>query len=59
MTPHSETPCPHSKLMLVMVLVDIDSHIGPEDNLCPAKISKDSVLAKLSDLMSGFQICKF
>ena len=48
-TPHSEKPRPHSKLMLVMVLVD--SHIGPEDNLCSAKISKDSVLAKFLDLM--------
>ena len=25
-------------------------HMGPEDNFCSTKISKDSVLAKLSDL---------
>ena len=29
----------------------IFSHIGPEDNFCSTKVSKDSALAKLLDLM--------
>ena len=41
------------------VPVEICYHMGPEDNFCSTKISKDSVLAKLSDLMLWFRICKF
>ena len=28
------------------------THMGPEDNLCLSKMSKDSVLAKLFDLLT-------
>ena len=31
--------------------VRVPSHMEPEDNFCSTKISKDSVLAKLLDLM--------
>ena len=48
----SQCQCSH-----VDILCDI--HMGPEDNFCSTKISKDSVLAKLPDLIRGFRICKF
>ena len=35
----------------VLWAAEVDPHMGPEDNFCSRKMSKDSVLAKLSDLM--------
>ena len=37
---------------------EICYHIGPEDNFCSTKISKDSVLAKWLDFGCHFWICK-
>ena len=36
---------------VVLRAAEVDPHMGPEDNFCSTKMSKDFVVAKLSDLM--------
>ena len=47
----AENKFPYHSVSVVMWIFCVILHMGPEDNFCSTKISKDSVLAKVSDLM--------
>ena len=53
-------PCPlQFRCIYHLILLLETFHMGPEDNFYSTKMSKDSVLAKLSDLISGFRIGEY
>ena len=59
LNPQNNTHIYISRFACAAFLSYMQAHMGPEDNFCSTKISKDSVLAKLSDFMWGIWICEY